>query len=748
MNAAQHSMPVVITGSGIVCALGSSKAQVWPAIARGECGIGPLSSLEQGPPNGHDGGEVRDAPAPDDRAKAREVALLRRALHEALAEAGIGKDWPCAGERVAIILGTTLGGMRAAGRFLRSNDLAALRDFNAASVLQQALAGLPATGLATTTCAACASGLSSVALGVTLLREGGCDMVIAGGYDPISEYAFAGFSSLRVVTQGAPRPFSRDRQGMKLGEGYAVVVMERADAAQRRHVRPLAVVAGFGESSDAHHLTQPEPSGNGAARAMQSALRDAGLQPHKVDLISAHATATPNNDAAEFAAYQRVWGDHLPAIPVVAFKSHLGHTLGGAGTVELVLSLLAMRHQVIPPTATVCAAENEFPGLNLVVNQPRSAQLQTTLNLSMGFGGANACIVLRRPQAADADRAQDRGRPSDRGTHALDEVFISGVGVLLPGAIGNDSFLQRLRDGGGGLLTDGALCEDDYAHLFEARRARRLSACVKLMLAATSMAIHDAGVDDPATFAPSCGAILGATHGSTGYSEAYYRQVASEGMSAANPMLFAEGVPNVLSAQLSLMLGLKGGAQTLIGSCTAGLEALCLAHRRIASGACERLIVGAAEERSELVEAAWRHCGSPQLISGSGAVALVVESGRSLNARVRQARGRIVASDGRRLSTGDAAGLARASESLLQHDTHQEAAARFSLHECLSGMFSVAPLVETAAALLDPSLMKGKGPGDRVSVLATDPLGLAVAVMLQRGSESASLHALAGDISI
>jgi 3-oxoacyl-[acyl-carrier-protein] synthase II len=733
MTAAPCSVPVAITGSGIVCALGSSKEQVWQAIVRGECGIGPLSCLEQRPPDGHDGGEVPGARALDDRVKSREVALLQPALHEALAEAGIERKWPCAGERVAIVLGTTLGGMRAGGRFLRSEDLASLRDFTAASVLQCAFRDLPAGGLAVTTCAACASGLASVALGVTLLRQGQCDLVIAGGYDPISEYACAGFSSLRLVADGPPRPFSRDRRGMKLGEGYAIVVLERAESARQRHANALALVAGFGESSDAHHLTQPEPSGEGAARAMHAALRDAGVQPHQIDLISAHATATPNNDAAEFAAYRRVFGDHLPHVPVVAFKSHLGHTLGGAGTVELVLSLLAMRHQTIPPTATVCATEIEFPGLDVAVEVARDPRLQTTLNLSMGFGGANACVILKRPEVAESAITENRAPSIDLRVRKSESVFITGVGVLLPGAIGNEGFLRCLEAGGRqGLLLGGALNEGDYAHLLEARRARRLCEYVKLMLAATNLAMQDAGVNDAKEFALSCGAILGTTHGPAGYSEAYYRQVVREGMSAANPLLFAEGVPNVGSAQLSLALGLKGGTQTVIGSRTAGLEALCLAFYRIAGSECDRLIVGAAEERSELIEAACRACGWPHLISGSGAVALVVESGRSVNARNVRPRGRIVASDGRRVSMDSPVALARAAASMLEPDI-DEPALRISTDECLAGVFSVAPLVEATAALLNPVPATAKNRAGLVSLLATDPIGLAVTVRLECG---------------
>jgi len=663
----------------------------------------------------------------------REIALLRRVLDEALREAGISNDWPCPPDRVSMILGTTLGGMRAAGRYLRSGNLSELRTFTAASILTQAAAHLPCIGLATTTCAACASGLSSIALGLTLLRDGSCDLVLAGGYDPISEYAWAGFNSLRLVTEGTPRPFSRGRQGMMLGEGYAIVVLERSEDAAKRGAAPLAVVAGFGESSDAHHLTQPEPTGDGAARAMRAAMADAGIKPSAIELIAAHATATPNNDAAEIAAYQRVFSERLFQVPIVAFKSHLGHTLGGAGTVELILSMMAMRERTIPPTASVTREEIEFPGLDVVVGRSRSADLNHTMNLSMGFGGANACVLLARANhdhSSDAHRLQSVCVPR---MNEHREVLITGVGVLLPGAVGNQVFIGRLHADDWPMEFD--LNDSDFAHLFNARRARRLSGYVKLMLAATSVAMQDASVVDVAEFASTCGAILGTTHGPSRYSEEFYRQVVNEGIAAANPLLFAEGVPNAGSAQLSLMLGLKGGAQTIIGSRTAGLDALNLAMRRIADGSSDRLIVGAAEERSDLVESACRNCGDLGLVTSAGAVALVLESAASARARATKPRGIVMDAAARRI---DAKGSTTVCQEVAD-DLHRQLGATrcrlpLSFANRLPGLFSVGALVELAAMLLDPPGTAGNQDASEVSVTQSDPLGFAAGVRVRCSS--------------
>ena len=195
--------------------------------------------------------------------------------------------------------------------------------------MRRALGDLPFAGPSLTTSAACASGLSAIAQGITLLESGDADLVVAGGYDAISEFPYGGFNSLRLVAEGAIAPFTRDRTGMKIGEGYALVVLERSEDASARGATVVARIVGYGETSDAHHLTQPDPTGAGAARAVRAALARGGTAPGEIGLLSAHATATPNNDAAEHAAFTAVFGAARP--PIVAFKSHLGHTLGGAG---------------------------------------------------------------------------------------------------------------------------------------------------------------------------------------------------------------------------------------------------------------------------------------------------------------------------------------------------------------------------------------------------------------------------------
>ncbi|MDB5358148.1 MAG: putative 3-oxoacyl-[acyl-carrier-protein] synthase [Phycisphaerales bacterium] len=750
---------ILITGAGLVTPLGLTRESTWEAVRAGRCGLGTLGAIEQPLPPESTGGQAPDLPETSDSAASREVRYLRHAINEALADAGKSAPLPHAPARCGFMLGTTLHGMRAGGRFFRSGDYAALAEFLAGATLRDATQGLfpvadtargmggspmsgcavgsalpnmptshgetfgraeptnadgttggppvprksfsyDSAGFAATACSACSSSLGSIALAVSMLRSGRLDCVIAGGYDTISEYVYGGFNSLRLVAPGPLRPFTRGRQGMKLAEGYGIVVLERADDAAARGAKALATILGYGESADAHHLTQPHPEGEGAARAMHAALENAGVSAAQIDMIAAHATGTPDNDAGEFAALSRVFGTDLPRVPVVAFKSHLGHTLGGAGAVELILSALCLRDQIVPACPNVREEDVEFPGLRVSTGTARPAQIRATLNTSLGFGGANTCMVLGPapqrvaqppsavssfdPPAADHSRGRlchisresqpraalphresqpeavvpHRGpQPGAAVPHFASDVFITGVGVVLPGMIGNEAFSAALTSPQARRVTEdtGPIPESDIIALLNARRVRRMSEYVKLSLAATMLACRDAGIGDIPAFAGSCSALLGSAHGSTNYCEAYYGQIVKEGLAAANPMLFAEGVPNAAAAHLSLMLSLKGPCQTVIGSRTAGLDALALAATRIAAGEWDRAIVSAGEEFSPVVHGAYRHWGLHRIdpaaplatgAIGCGAVTLVLESSRSMEARGVKPRGRVLAATG------------------------------------------------------------------------------------------------------
>ncbi|MEW6160505.1 MAG: beta-ketoacyl-[acyl-carrier-protein] synthase family protein, partial [Verrucomicrobiota bacterium] len=241
---------------------------------------------------------------------------------------------------------------------------------------------------------ACASGANAIGHAYECVRSGRFERALVGGYDALSQMVFSGFDSLQALSPTQCRPFDSGRDGLALGEGAAILTLELFDVAEKRGATILGEIIGYGASTDGHHLTQPHPQGNAAFRSMTEACRSAGLEPHQIDYINAHGTGTPLNDAAEAEAIVRWAGDHAQHLPVSSTKASIGHLLGAAGAIEVVICLMALREQWLPPMkATRCPdAAVRFP----LVTEPKGARLNTVLTNSFGFGGANASLILRK----------------------------------------------------------------------------------------------------------------------------------------------------------------------------------------------------------------------------------------------------------------------------------------------------------------------------------------------------------------
>jgi 3-oxoacyl-[acyl-carrier-protein] synthase II len=241
---------------------------------------------------------------------------------------------------------------------------------------------------------ACASGTNAIGHAFECVRSGRYNRVLAGGYDALSEMVFVGFDSLQASTPEKCRPFDRDRTGMVLGEGAALLALENLDLARQRGAPVLAEVIGYGISTDNFHITQPEPSGSGPRQAMERALQSANISAGEVDYINAHGTATVFNDAAEGKAISMLFN----GVPVSSTKSMMGHSLGAAGAVEAIFCLLAVEHQFVPSNINFGELDDDLD-LKIVANEARPALLRTVLSNSFGFGGTNASILMRKFEA-------------------------------------------------------------------------------------------------------------------------------------------------------------------------------------------------------------------------------------------------------------------------------------------------------------------------------------------------------------
>jgi 3-oxoacyl-[acyl-carrier-protein] synthase II len=242
---------------------------------------------------------------------------------------------------------------------------------------------------------ACSSATLAIGLGLAAIRDGEVDLAVVGGADSLCRTTFGGFNALGAVDARPCTPFRAGRAGLSLGEGAAALVLEPLEAAAARGARPLGELAGAGASCDAHHMTAPDPAGDGAALALRRALEDAGLPPAAVDTINTHGTGTPLNDAAEYRALVTVFGERARSIPLTATKGSVGHLLGSAGAIEAVTTVLALERQRVPPTPGDGTIDPELP-VRLVRGQPLEARLEVAVSLSLAFGGCNGALVLCR----------------------------------------------------------------------------------------------------------------------------------------------------------------------------------------------------------------------------------------------------------------------------------------------------------------------------------------------------------------
>jgi len=385
------SRRVVITALGVVSPLGCGVGETERSLREGRDGVSAVTAFDVSKTRCKTAGQVAGLPpAKDARLHPASRMMMAAAEQVKAADAGFAPE--------LVVIGTTSGGMSFGEQFYRAK-VAKQRPREQAAWLANYLPHKPVldaqqvggwTAPAQIVANACASGSNAVGHAFQLIRAGLHRRVLCGGYDAISEMVFVGFDSLQASTAEKIRPFDKSRTGLVLGEGAALLALEDLESAQQRGAPILAEVTGYGISTDNHHLTQPHPSGIGPRQAMERALADARRTPAEIDYINAHGTATAFNDATEGTAIAQVFGDR---VPVSSTKSMMGHSLGAAGAIEAIFSVLALRGQFLPPNINFGEIDPAW-SLNIVANSARDARVSRVLSNSFGFGGTNASIVL------------------------------------------------------------------------------------------------------------------------------------------------------------------------------------------------------------------------------------------------------------------------------------------------------------------------------------------------------------------
>ncbi|WP_456454980.1 beta-ketoacyl-ACP synthase II [Thermovibrio sp.] len=406
---------VVITGLGVISPVGNDVETFWENIKSGKSGVGKITKFDATDFPVQIAAEVKDFDPLKyfDKREARRldpfIQFAVAAAEEAVKSAGL-EDETIDKERVGVLIGSGIGGIQTIeeqheillkkGPRRVSPYCVPMEIINMASGIVSIRFGFKGPNISVVT--ACATGTHAIGEAFRTIAYGDADVMVAGGTEScITPLAVAGFAAARALStrndepEKASRPFEKNRDGFVMGEGAGIVVLEEYEHAKRRGAPIFAEVVGYGTSGDAYHMTAPAPQGEGAARAMRNALRDAGISPEDVDYINAHGTSTKFNDLYETMAIKSVFKEHAYKVKISSVKSMIGHLLGAAGGVEVISSVLTLKTGIIPPTINYEEPDPECD-LDYTPNEAVEADVKYVLKNSFGFGGTNACLVLKR----------------------------------------------------------------------------------------------------------------------------------------------------------------------------------------------------------------------------------------------------------------------------------------------------------------------------------------------------------------
>lgn len=573
---------IVITGEGIVCAIGLDKDAVLASLRERRTGIGTMRYLR----SVHQELPVGEVPLSDEEMRRQlglaDAQLVNRttlmgmlAVRQALADAAIDvstvKRQPL---RLVLVSGTTVAGMDITERFFRElqdsdEHLRCLLSHSAGSSTRLIADYFGIFGEYTTISTACSSAANALILGANLLKAGQADIVVAGGTEALSVFHLNGFNSLMILDHEQCRPFDETRAGLNLGEGAAFVVLEREEQALQRRVEVHGYLSGYGNACDAFHQTASSEDGEGACLAMTEALRMAQLQPGDIQYVNAHGTGTPNNDQSESVALRRVFGERMPLVS--STKGFTGHTTSASGSIETVICLLALRHQFVP--ANLGCTQPLSGGIVPTMGEDH-CELRHVLCNSFGFGGNDTSLVVSSLQTGRLE--------------ASNESFAGSIRVLSKVEINSEEELAEIRD---------------YVKPLEARRMGKI---MKSSLLSSLKALKLAGLERPDAI------ITGTALGCLENSEQLLLQIVEEGETMLKPTYFMQSTHNTISSNIAIRTKCHGYNVTYTQDGDSLAWAMRDAELLLRSGKCKTVLVGCHDETTPLFRSLMRRLGEPE----------------------------------------------------------------------------------------------------------------------------------------
>lgn len=597
----------VVTGLGLISAVGNSVEECWSAVTAGKSGIRHTSTVDTTGCYADCAAEV-DCPdldaTPGTAGMDRASKLCVRAAGEAMRDAGL--DGFGGSPRAAVIMGSCVGGVVSIEEYYtKGKTPERATQMPISAIATQVARVFGAGGVVTNIANACAAGTIAVSYAADLIRAGKADIVIAGGADAFASVPYAGFLSLHALDPRPCSPFNRS-EGITLGEGAGAVIVESYRHAAARGARVYCDVLGSGVSSDAYHITAPRPDGEGQMNAIRRAMENSGLGEADIGYVNAHGTGTAKNDEAEFLSLHTLFDGKNPGLSVSSTKSMTGHCLGAAGAIEAVFAIKALTTGVIPPTTgyteeDLARLREKAGELDFCPNTARRKPLRNVMSNSFAFGGNNASVIF------GAEPGEVRLPPAKK-----PGVALTGIGIVTPLGNGRERYAEAVA--GGERIDSGSarssVGTDDYAAMgLKMAFYRKLDRFSQLQAVSGMMALRDGDYSVTDDNARDTGILVGTSEGALGSGCDFEANIAEKGNSNGSAFKFPNTVYNAAGGYLSICSGIKGYNVTATNGAQSGLQSIAYAANVIRSGEQSAMLATGTDENSDILDELYRSHG-------------------------------------------------------------------------------------------------------------------------------------------
>lgn len=648
---ADNEKRCVITGLGMINAIGNTVDESWNNCINGVSGIKEVRSIDTSDCYAHLGAESAehfDVDAGDDAQKMDRVSLLCvKAANEAIKDSGIVIDDNNA-DRVGVIMGSCVGGAVSIQKFFTDRHNAEGSE-DASDIIKMPIGVIAnnvakiagVKGVVTNVGNACAASTISIEYACDLIRAGVGDAFIVGGADSFSALAFGGFTALHALDTDPCSPYNKSK-GITLGEGAGALIVESYEHAVARNAKIYCDVLGGGISSDAHHITAPRPDSEGQMNAMKWALANSDLKPSDIDYINGHATGTPLNDSTEIQAMQTIFGDN-DNTAVDSTKSMVGHCLGAAGAVEAIYTVKALTTETVPPTIGYSDEDlenlKEKAGkLDFMPNVSKHKEIDYAMTNNFAFGGNNASVIFAKNEK--------KIKPLEN-----NKVYVTGFGIVSPAGNTVDSYVEAVKNGGLKSEGDGLFATvgaDDYKEYgIKLNFYRKLDKLSQTQVVSGRACLADAGVTVTTDNETEIGMIVGTADGPATEIINFHEGLIKNGLHAGSAFIFPNTVYNAAGGYFSINSGVKGVNVTLTNGMQAGLQSICYAYNVVRDGAEKMMMATGLDENTETMKLLYGKLGyfsneetvkpyelnGSEFVLGEGSTTMMLESEASAEAR-------------------------------------------------------------------------------------------------------------------